>query len=322
LRAGPSLHHCGLALGGQPSRGDEALTWLLQLFGFDREATPGERLQAKLFELFLLQYAVRWAWEWAAFIAQQRAIVVPHGLARYVDLSPLLAGPFAWINALCVTAAALGVAAGRCRRALLPALVVLLHVQYAARHGLGKVSHGSQYVGVGLLVLAVAAWAFPAPAARQRFERGASLFFMGVGYVLAACSKLIASGLGWVHGRHLWLWIGEKGVDQLANLGHWEQNQLQRLCLQHVWLATALLGSGLAAELSGWLLWFARTRVTGTLLLIGLHLGIYGALGILFDAFIYQLLVLGLPWSRWFDQWLPGAPAPADETSQPPRALA
>jgi hypothetical protein len=292
-----------------------AVSLVRQLFDFERAETRGGQLHAQLFELFLLQYAVRWAWEWGLFVRHVPAVVVPQGLAHYLDISPLLGGPGGLVNAALITAAALGVALGRWRRALLPLLLVALHLQYVARHCLGKASHGAQFVGMGLLILAVAAWCLPTPAARRRFELGGSLFCMGVGYTLAAFSKLAARGPSWVDGRHLWLWIGEKSIDQFSDSGQWQLNALQRLCLEHLWLATAVLAVGLLTELSGFLLWFRRTRVPITLALIGLHLGIYWTMGILFDAFIYQLIVLGLPWAALFDRlerdqrwkWSPGS---------------
>lgn len=288
---------------------------LQRLFAFERAETRGDRLHAKLFELFLLQYAVRWAWEWGLFIQKIPSVIVPQGLVPHFDLSFMLGSTIALGSASCVTLAALCVAFERFRRAAPPLLVVLLHLQYVARHSLGKVSHGSHYVGMGLLLLAMAAWCLPSPAARRRFTIGASLFLMGVGYTLAALSKLGASGLAWVDGRHLWLWMGEKSLDQLASVGYFEPNALQRLCLAHQWLATALSTLGLLTELFGFLLWFPATRVAITIALIGLHLGILGSLGIFFDAFIYQLVIVGLPWSRLFDRALNLAPSVAAKPS-------
>lgn len=293
------------------------MTFLQPFFDFDRSETRGSRLHAQLFELFLLQYAVFWAWEWGLFIRKIPAVVAPQGLGRHLDLSFVLGNSVALGNAACLTLAAVLVAIGRFRRVALPLLVLLFHVQYVARHSLGKVSHGSHYVGMGLVMLAVAAWRFPSPAARRCFALGATLFFMGIGYSLAALSKLVTSGLAWVNGRHLWLWISEKAVDQLSDVGFVELNPLQRLCLEHQGLATAFLGLGLLTELFGFLLWFAHTRVVVTLALVGLHLGIFWTLGILFDTFIYQLVLLGLPWPRLLDRTLGIARAPRLETEHP-----
>jgi hypothetical protein len=292
------------------------MAFLQQLFGFDRAESRGSRVHAKLFELFLLQYAVRWAWEWGLFIRKIPAVVAPQGLGRHLDLSFMVGNSLALGNAACLTLAAALVAAGRFRRAMLPIFVLLFHLQYVTRHSLGKVSHGSHYVGIGLLMLALAAWCFPSPAARRRFALGASLFFMGAGYSLAAFSKLGASGVAWVDGRHLWLWIGEKSIDQLSELGVVELNALQRLCLEHHGLATVFSSLGLLTELLGFLLWFARSRVVISLALIGLHLGIFWALGILFDTFIYQLVLLGFPWPQLLDRALDVIRAPRPATSR------
>jgi hypothetical protein len=286
-----------------------------QLFQFGREETPGEAWRGRLFESFLLIYAVYWAWEWGLFIAQIPAVVVPQGIARELDISFLMGGRLGLANAAIITLCALSALFKRGARLSLPLLVALLHLQYVARHSLGKVAHGSQYVGIGLLMLAVAAWCMPSPGARRRFTLGATQFFMGAGYMCAALSKLIAKGPSWADGQHLWLWIGEKSVDQLSNLGHAELNALQRLCLEHRWLATAFLAGGLLTELSGFLLWSPKTRAGATLALIGLHLGVFWTMDILFDTYIYQLLLVGLPWPRWIDgargRWLNGQRASA-----------
>lgn len=264
-------------------------------FGFGRE-TRGERLRFRVFELFLLAHAVYWAWDWGMFIRRIPRVVVPQGIARDIDLSFLVGSPLALVNAACISSCAVGALSARWARWCVPALVALLHVQYVARHCLGKVAHGSQYVGLGLLCLALAAWCMPAPSARRRFALGATQLLMGGGYVLAAASKLWARGLAWPDGRHLWLWIGEKNVDLLSELGRAEPNALQRLCLEHWWLATALLGLGLASELCGFLLWFPATRTPITLALIGLHVGIFWSLGILFGSYMGLLVIVCLPW--------------------------
>jgi hypothetical protein len=281
-----------------------------RLFQLGREETPGDVWLGRLLEWFLLSHAVYWAWAWGLFIAQIPAVVVAQGIARELDIGFFMGGRLGLLNAGLITSCALAALSRRGARLSLPLLVLLLHLQYVARHSLGKVAHGSQYVGIGLLMLAVAAWCMPSPAARRRFTLGGTLFFMGAGYVCAALSKLVARGPAWADGRHLWLWIGEKSVDQLSNLGQFELNALQRLCLDHWWLATGFLAGGLLAELSGFLLWSPKTRAAATVALIGLHLGVYWTMDILFDTYIYQLVLVGLPWPRWFDaargRWLNG----------------
>jgi hypothetical protein len=287
--------------------------WLQQLFDFERPETPGERVRYRLLELFLLGWAVYYAWVWGVFIRKLPALVVPQGIARELDLSFLAGSDLPLVNAALIAGCAAAVLLGRGARAGSLLLVLLMHVQFVARHSLGKVSHGSHYVGLGLLMLALALWLMPTPLARRRFVLGGTLLFMGGGYVCAAISKLVARGLRWPSGGHLWLWINEKSVDHLSTLGHYELNVLQRLCLEHWWLATSFLALGLLSEASGFLLWFTRTRTAITLALIGLHLGIYWSMGILFDTYVYQLALVGLPLPRWIDALLASrrAAAPA-----------
>lgn len=280
-----------------------------QLFAFGREETRGEVLRFQLLRLFLLGWGVYFAWSWGLFMRQIPALVMPHGIARELDLSWLVGGDLGLLNAALITSCAAGVLLGRAERVCSAALVLLLHVQYVARHSLGKVAHGSQYVGMGLLLLALALWLMPTPRAQRRFTLGGTLLFMGAGYVCAAISKLAARGVRWPDGSHLWLWIGEKGVDQLSDLGHTELNVLQRVCLGHWWLATTFLALGLLTEASGFLLWFQRTRTPITLALIGLHLGVYWTMGILFDTYIYQLVLVGLPLPALLDRLCSALPA-------------
>ena len=264
-------------------------------FGFEAAESWGERVAYHVLELYLLQYAVRWAWEWAAVIGTLTRIVEPRGLARDIDLGGLVGGSSALLIAALISACALAAACGLGRAIASSGLVVLLHVQYVLRHSLGKVTHGSQFVGVGLVMLAVSALAMPSSQPRRRLALVGTRFFMGAGYLCAGIMKLAATGPAWVDGRHLALWIRETGVDQLSRAGHVELNALQSLCLAHPVLATAMLGLGLCTELSGFLLWFRSTRAGAALALIGLHLGIWATLGIRFDSFIGLLAIIGLP---------------------------
>jgi hypothetical protein len=291
-----------------------------QLFDFERAETTGDRVHFKVLELFLLGYAVSFAWQWGFQIQSIAAVAVPHGIARDIDISFLVGHPTALINAALISACALGGLWPRAARLTLPLLVVLMHFQYAARYSLGKVTHGTHYVGLGLAMLALAPWIMPSPLLRRRFVVGGTLFFMGLGYVFAAISKLVAKGAAWPNGNHLWLWIEERSLDQLANLGHRQLNAAQELCLSSWIVATLCLAGGLLAELSGFLLWFRRMRVPVTLALLGLHLGVFATMDIVFDAFMYQLVLLGLPWPRWIDRALDRSPMARKRGALPPRS--
>jgi hypothetical protein len=274
------------------------------LFPYGRAETLGEVVRYQLLIAFLLSYGVYWAWEWAFFIRQIPGVLVPQGLAREVDLSFLVGSPLALANAAVITLCAAGSFWPSAARLCLPMLVLLLHIQYVARHCLGKVAHGSQYVGLGLLAAAIAVCCMPTPSAQRRFTLGTTQLLMGAGYVCAALSKLVARGSAWPDGHHLWLWIGETSVDQLSEFGAVHHNALQALCLEHLWLANTVLTLGLLTELCGFLLWLPASRTVITCLLIGVHLGIYFSLGILFEAYTLQLALVGLPLAALIDRGL------------------
>jgi hypothetical protein len=280
-----------------------------QLFDFDRPETDGEQIVFKLLELLLLGYAVFFAWQWGVQSQVIAAVAVPHGIARDLDISFLVSGRVALLNAALISVCALAGLWRRTARFALPLLVLLMHLQFNARFSLGKISHGSHYVGLGLSMLAIAPWLMPTPTLQRRFVVNATLFFMGLGYFFAALSKLAEAGALWADGSHLWLWIQERSVDELANLGHSQLNAVQRLCLASRALSTLYLAIGLVTELCSVLLWFPRTRVPVTLALIGLHVAVLATMNIFFSAFLCQLALLGLPWARWFDRALVHAPA-------------
>src|SRR5690348_12842365 len=80
--------------------------------GFELDAVEswGERATYHVLELFLLQYAVRWAWEWAAVIGTLMQLVEPRGLARDIDLGGLVGGRSALVIAALISACALATA--------------------------------------------------------------------------------------------------------------------------------------------------------------------------------------------------------------------
>lgn len=89
----------------------------------------------------------------------------------------------------------------------------------------------------------------------------------------------------------------------LSEGGVFSYSWIQELSLKYRWFATLSLTFGLVAELSGFLLWFDKTRPFIATALIGMHLGIYVAMNIMFDVYIYVLLLIGFPWSYWFDHY-------------------
>lgn len=282
-----------------------------QLFSDDAPETRGDRVYFRLVELFILAYAVWFCWKWGVYIQQNvSSVLLPLGLANYVDVSFLFDHNVALLNAGLV--ALLGVAGffRLWRPAYLLALLAF-HLQYTARFSLGEISHGSNLIGMGVLGLGIALVAFRSESMRRRFAFGYLYFFIGLGYTSAGICKLIGTGITWPDGRHLLMWIAERNVDVLSTFGAFEPNVLQELVLTDYRFGTAILLFGLFAELASVLMWWRRWRYPVVLLLVTMHIGIYVAMNIFFAASTYFLILLGLPWNRVFDRLL--ATEPQDE---------
>ncbi len=273
-----------------------------ELFGFERPESKGERLHFKAYEVFLLGYTLYFGWEWGLYIQGIEAVVQPLGIATHVDISVMFHNQLSVLNAVVMTIAAVMGLLRIFPRAAYTVLLLAFHVQYVARYSLGEICHDSHFVGTGIMAIMVAMWLYEDAAKRRRFAFGASFFFIGLGYTSAAVCKLVGTGLHWVDGRHMWLWIGEKSVDAYSKFGVYDLNALQELALSSRVVASLILVSGVLTELVGFLFWFRRYRPYMALACAGLHLGIFFVMNILFDMIIYQLLVLALPWGTWFDR--------------------
>jgi hypothetical protein len=280
-----------------------------ELFGDDGPNTRGDRLYFRLVELFILAYAVWFCWDWGLYIQQNiTSVLLPLGLANYVDVSFLFDHNVALINAGLVALLAVVGFFRLWRPAYLLALVAF-HFQYVARYSLGEISHGSNLIGMGVLGLGVALLVFRSESMRRRFTFGFLYFFIGLGYTSAAVCKLIGTGIMWPDGRHLLMWIAERKVDTLSKFGAFEPNLLQEWVLTDYRVGTAILLFGLLTEAVSFLMWWRPYRYPVVLLVVGMHLGIYVSMNIFFAASTYFLILLGLPWNRVFDALL-GTNAP------------
>ena len=120
----------------------------------------------------------------------------------------------------------------------------------------------------------------------------------------AAISKLIATGITWPSGKHLWMWINEKAVDEIARSGFVELNIVQEAAMASFFVATLFLAFGLIAEALAWLVWYKKTRMLLMLGILALHIGIWMTMDILFALSVYELLILTFPWAVWIDRFL------------------
>ncbi len=279
-----------------------------QLFDFDRHETRGEVVFFTLFEAVVLGILLYQLWSWAFYIQTISDVVLPLGLANYLDVTFMLDSVWPFVNAAALTGLLL---AGywRLHRGAYAVAFGLLLLQYAARYTLGEISHGTNLTAMVLLALAIAALAFRQGMARRRFVLGFAYFYTGLAYTLAAWSKLIGTGPHWIDGRHLWLWLHEKAIDTLALQGQHSFNMLQDLAFSHYYLASLFLLAGLLTEFFAWLFWLKPTRLYAGLALLGMHAGIFLMLHITFWMNVVLLVLLTLPWARWIDQWVPQPPA-------------
>lgn len=275
---------------------------LRNLFDFDRPQTKGEIIFFKVFELFIVWAAIDLAWSWGAYILRISDVVLPLGIARYVDVTFMFDNQLSIVNAAIITGLLVAGFFRLTNYAYVAAFLLLL-LQYAARFSLGEIPHSSNMLGMTLLGLSLAMLVFSDDLHRRRFTLGFAYFFVGLGYTLSGLCKLIGTGISWPDGRHLWMWINEKGIDAFAKTGVLEFNLLQELALSAYPIATLFLTFGLLTELCAFLSWWKKFRMPVYIAVIGLHLGIYIVMNIFFTLSTVELIMLAFPWPAWLD-WL------------------
>jgi hypothetical protein len=280
-----------------------------ELFEPERDQSPGELLFFKFFELFILFYTIRFSWEWGIYTQTRNTeVVLPLGLANYLDVSLFFDHNLALINAALISALLLLCFFRAGPKWLYMVVMVLFHMQYVIRYSQGEIPHSQNLVGMSVLCFAIGAWFFPGNKQMPRFVMGSIIFFIGLGYTSAFFSKLIGTGINWYDGRHLWLWISEKSIDILSREGAYNPNFLQQMALGSTTAASVILLIGWFTELIGFTMWWKKLRPYTTTLLIGMHFGITLTMNIRFDAFVIQLILIGYPWYKWIDPYLGSVP--------------
>lgn len=269
-------------------------SFLSTVFNFDAEETKLERWFGKAFELFILAVSVRYSWFWALQIQSFQVVVEPVGVGSHVDLSFLLGSPSAFVLAGLVTAVIVLGYTRRWRYGYFAA-IILMHILFAARFSQGKIMHSSYLAAMAFLGIALAVSAFDTESVRRRFALGFTFLFCGLGYTFAGICKLVGTGLSWPNGQHLRMWIGEKAVDTYATHGAVDLNVIQNLVLDHYELATAILIVGLFTELVGFLMWRPCFRFPLLVGLLGLHVGIFLTMNIVFAVTTLVLCLLAIP---------------------------
>lgn len=285
----------------RPSGPDWVARLSRELFSFEVPATRGELLAFRAIELIVCAFTLDTIWPWAVAIQRHTAVILPLGLAQYIDIT-LLFGPQAYVAAaLASVLIVLGFL--RVRYAYAGALLVF-HLLYAARYCLGEISHGSNFAGTAVLALAVGTALARDAQSIQKTTLGFLCFFFGIGYTSAGVCKLVATGPDWAAGEHLILWMRERGVDMLSSRGVFQDNSVRQYLLAHPGAGAFTLGFGLVAELAGVCLWFRRLRPFVAGALIAMHTGIGLTMGLYFPQNITLLACVGFPWGRWLDALL------------------
>lgn len=273
-----------------------------ELFEPDRTVTNGELIFSKLFELFIMFNVVSLSWEWARYTLRNHEVVLPLGLANYLDISYLFGNTLPLVLAGLITLLTILSYFRIGFRWQYLFLLLLFHIQHVTRFSQGEIPHSANLIGMTLLCYGLGVLLFDQADKRWRFIFGSMIFFIGLGYTSAAFAKLIGTGWNWADGHHLWLWIGEKGTDILSREGSFTPNWLQSLALQHVAVATVILLTGWLTELAGVGMWVRKLRPWIVTASIGMHFGITLTMNIRFDLFVIQLILIGYPWYMLIDQ--------------------
>ena len=268
------------------------------LFQLDAPDSIGSKIQLRLFELCTVYFTLSYTWEWAQYVPRLSDVVLPLGIANYMNVE-IFFGELATVNAVLISLFCLIPFLLKKMRWLYAPAFLLFHLQHVVRFSQGEIPHSANMIGFALMGLGLAEIFFRNDIQKSlSFAFGFTVFFFGLGYTSAALSKLVATGITWPSGEHLWLWMGEKSIDILSKTGEFQFNWLQEMAFEYWWIATAILSFGLLTELSGFLLWWKPLRPYITVLLIGMHLGIDWTMNIFFLTFTVQLIIIGFPWNK------------------------
>lgn len=271
-------------------------TLMYNLFDWERPDSFGVQAFLRIFEAFVAGYCILYAWEWGFYILRIGDVVLPLGLANYIDISIFFGNHLALWNAGLLTASAAAAFFLPRMKPLYLLVFLLLHLQYVARFSLGEIPHSSNLIGFSVLGLGLGFTFMRSRTQALSFAYGLLIFFLGLGYTTAGISKLVATGVGWVDGYHLWLWIAEKGTDVLSAEGAFHLSFIQQMALESRTVATLILSVGLLTELTAFLIWWKKLRPWITLMVIGMHIGIYYSMNIFFMSYMLELVLVGFPW--------------------------
>lgn len=273
------------------------------LFIFEQPNSFGVKTFLRLFELFVVSYTLIYAWDWGIYTLRITDIVLPLGLANYLPMDHFIGTNWPLINAALITFFSAIPFLFRKFKWFYLLAFLLLHIQYVARFSLGEIPHSSNLIGFSILGLGLGFIFFKSHIKALSFAYGFLIFFLGLGYTSAGISKLIGTGITWVDGNHLWLWIAEKSTDVLSAQGSFSYSLVQEIALNSKFAATLILIVGIGTELLSFLVWWKKLRPYIIIMVIGMHIGIYYAMNIFFLSYMIELIIIGFAWHKLFNRY-------------------
>lgn len=273
------------------------------LFGFDEPDSTGQYVFRTALEAFVIISTCYLAWTWGFYTLRNSEVVLPLAFARIVDISFMFGNSYPIGNAVLISVLSI-IGFAKMSRWAYSVSFILLVLQYSARFSQGEIPHSANLIGMALLGFAIGALLFSDDVLRSKFGMGFNYFFLGAAYLSAGISKLVATGITWPDGRHLWMWINEKAVDEIARTGVLQLNAVQEISLESVSISTFFLAFGLIAELGAFLIWYKRTRVFIVWLIFFMHIGIYLTMDITFKLSMLEMILLGIPIAYLTDRWI------------------
>lgn len=261
-------------------------------------------LRIGLFGLLAFRLAVND--DYGAVADQPEALFDPVSLFHLLPAMP--SAELATAAQVVGIAAALCAAGGAWPRVSFPTAYVAALFLGLMLNATGKIIHNDVVLMLVLLPLvaspraASAAWALPRPGGAPRLQRPRSgeaygwpvrtaMVVIALAYLFAGFQKLRYSGPDWVTTENL-RWVLYASSDSQA-----EPNVLALFVADRLWLVHAFAAGTLVVELGFWLcLPFARLRWLFVPGAVGLHLGIFLAMGLDYSAQALSVVIVFVNW--------------------------
>src|SRR5690554_5072248 len=125
-------------------------TFFSKIFNWNVPLTEGKRLYFRIVEVVLGLQIMYNIWGWAFYIQDLTEVVLPLGLANYIDVSYSFGSNLPILNAAIISGLLVMGFLRKWRHSYILALL-FFHLQYIARFSQGEISHGTNLGGIILL---------------------------------------------------------------------------------------------------------------------------------------------------------------------------